>query len=244
MSREELDAQAENARKLANVLLDLSAVISRSPGSGGYSGDYRNMLSREVRGLLQFRPLWWQTLCSPRCAWLFAHERQRMKLEETLGVRDHRRVSGLVCRLRFGYVLDPVLVSVLNQYVDSGRLTARDAWRLTHSLGCRVVRGTIEPSPISRAVASVGAVSTAVVLALCVALSYGAIASWFDPDRNLCGFLGHAVLAYAAAHVAPALMCLTWGRRDAGLFLDRLLSGQVSKEADTALLPSLARLTW
>lgn len=245
MSRKTLDTQAEDARKLANILLELSSITSKSPGCTGYADDHQKIVKEQIKDLMLFKPLWWQIICSPLVAWQFAVVKRRLASFCEFGVGDYLRVRKLVCRLRFGYVLDPYLVVFLDRHLSSGRLAARDVWRLTHSLGCRVSKGNLEPIHISKATAGIGAFSAACIGVMCVALGFCAVTSWYEESNvNVCQSFGTAVLAYVLAHIAPTLLCLTWGSRDASIFLQELLKEKLDEQPIKPKNTLISRLAW
>lgn len=245
MSRRDLEVPSADARKLGSLLVELISITSNAPGSTGYAGDHCRLVNKQVVSLLQFAPVWWQVVCSPLAAVQLATLRKQLFARESFDLNDYRRLRRVVCRLRFGYVLDPYVVHIIEESLNEGRLTDRDAWRLTHSTGCRIKRGAIEPSPTSAWVAGVGGIISLALAATCVALFLGAIAAWCGPTPSRCGFIGYAALAYLTAHLAPFVLCLTWGRRQAGVFLERLLDGDVQRERQPRkLVISFSRLAW
>lgn len=245
MSRRDLKNPSADARKLGSFLVELMSITSSPPGSAGYASDHRHLLNKQVTCLLQFVPVWWQIVCSPLAAVRLMSLRRQLFALESFDLNDYRRLRRLVCRLRFGYVLDPYVVSIIDESLNEGWLTQRDAWRLTHSTGCRIQQGTIEPSPTSAWVAGVGGITALALFAACAALIFGAVAAWCDPTQSRCGFIGYAALAYFTAHLAPFVLCLTWGRRKAGVFLTRLLDGDVQGvHQSRSVVTSLSRLAW
>lgn len=245
MSRADLDTEKADARRLAAVLLELSAITSRSPSGAGYAADHREVLYQQVKVMLQFVPVWWQITCSPWAAWRFAAMKKLLCDRDSFEIGEYRRLRGLFCRLRFGYVLDPFVVAMLDQHIATRRLTDRDAWRLTHSMGCRVLHGSVEPAPASAWVARVGCALSGGLAALFVASVVRAFSVWCDPSQSLCGFAGYAFLAYVTAHLSPFLLCLTWGRREAGTYLAFLLKEQgCAHDEPRKLMTSISRMAW
>lgn len=246
------DGDAEQKRaKLARLLTKLVAAASRAtPGASvGAAAEQifredRDAYTRKALNLAEFKPLWWQTVCSPSHVWLFDRKRREVRSGSEVTRADWVSLSRLVSRIRYGYQLDEPVARHLDRLIRSGFITARDAWRLTHSLGCRVVRGRIAPTPVSQAVALMGVAAAIAMAGICALFAYTAIAALFAPCVNVCAFTGNVIFAYGTAHLAPLLLCATWGRRDASGVIQELMDmepGGSSRYAHRALV---VRLTW
>lgn len=159
-----------------------------------------------------------------------------------------RKLSDLVTRIRFGFYLDQATVDHMQRFVSRGVLTGRDIWRLTHSLGCRIERRILLPAPINNFFAVAGLVVGVGLSACTVAFGYQAVIGFCsDVPLSLCTGFGFAALSYLLAHVAPLVVCCTWGRRDAAKALTYLLSNDPPVDASQAMAVRrslLARLAW
>lgn len=229
--------------KLAGFWVEFERELSRGADADGFaSRSARNTYLQALR-LLQFKPLWWQRVCSPLAV------RKLRKMQHSLGARrpiDAKawlQIHRVVSQLRFGYSLSPADVAHLDRCIRDGLLTDRDAWRLTHSCGCRITDGQLLPSPLSRAAALASLLIALITAILSLASAQSAYQYWFAPCRNGCAFLGFFVLAGLGTYLAPLLLCLTWGRRDAALYLQKLLQLSLGAEG-LAQRPIFARLTW
>jgi len=223
------ESDSADAAKLAAVLIDLSLLKARA----GKSVDAlqalkkirllaRRDMQRQYLRLLRIRFKWWQVVCSPIHVWLFNRERGRVSI-------------GSIARLE------------RDEWLRLNR-TARDAWRLLHSLGCRIKEDRIEPAPLTRTAAMVG---------LVVGGSLGLIALLFAVDvmnglvngceYGLCQILGSCLLCAWLLFIAPLLICCTWGRRDAANALYALLFQEPDLPAiprPALKRPLIARLVW
>lgn len=251
------ESDSADAAKLAAVLIDLSLLKARA----GKSVDAlqalkkirllaRRDMQRQYLRLLRIRFKWWQVVCSPIHVWLFNRERRRVSIGSIARLeRDEwLRLNRLLDRIEFGFYLDPASATHLRRFVRDGALTARDAWRLLHSLGCRIKEDRIEPAPLTRTAAMVG---------LVVGGSLGLIALLFAVDvmnglvngceYGLCQILGSCMLCAWLLFIAPLLICCTWGRRDAANALYALLFQEPDLPAiprPALKRPLIARLVW
>lgn len=217
-------------------------LLTSSPaGPEGYDGDFRRSLARGVRQMLGYQPPWWQVACSPISAWKLAKER-RKTIGDSVGPEDWGRISRLSSQLRFGYVLEPNLAVHLARVIESGALTARDVWRLTHSLGCRVAGESLQPAPVSRFVSVAGLAASSLVAVAGMWFVCGAATSAFGSCLNICEFMGNFVLACGSAHLAPLLLMSTWGRRNASIALQQVLEAPLGAKFERR--PLVARLAW
>lgn len=240
MRRHEVEA-AQEARKLANLISDLMLLTSSPAGPDGYEGDFRRSLARSVRQMLGYQPPRWQVVCSPVSAWKLAKER-RKSIGDAVGPEDWARISRLLSQLRFGYVLEPNLAVHLARVIESGALTARDVWRLTHSLGCRVAGESLQPAPVSRFVSLAGLVASSIVAVAGIWFIFGAATSALGPCLNICELMGNLAMACFSAHLAPLLLMSTWGRRNASIALQQVLEAPLGAKFERR--PLVARLAW
>lgn len=246
-----------DATKLSAILVEMRSLWARTPELANpiealdtiRSVQQHEMESQYAR-LLQTKFAWWQVLCSPVHAWRFKRERAIAGAERPSPLTrvEWHQLNGLIVRIQFGYFLDPTTAVHLQRFVASGILTARDTWRLTHSLGCRIRENGLAPAPVNRLVAAAGLAAGSGLCILAVLFGLQAIAGIVDDCRkNLCSIVGSVVLGYALAHLAPLVVCCTWGRRDAARVLERLLK-QDPMDMPHALpglkRPLLVRLTW
>jgi hypothetical protein len=251
------DSSEEDAAKLAAVLLDLHSLQVRAQGSeaGVQTLEAIRRLQESDLEAARLRIFnthfeWWQLICSPLHVWVFSRRKRRAKGPggRALTREECRNLSDLVTRIRYGFYLDQATVSHLQRFVSRGVLTGRDVWRLTHSLGCRVERKSLLPAPINSFFAVAGLVVGVGLSACTVAFGYqAAIGFGSDVPLDLCTGFGYAALSYVFAHVAPLVVCCTWGRRDAAKALTYLLSNDppVDSSRATAVNRSLlARLAW
>lgn len=244
-----------DAAKLSAILVEMQSLWARVPELANPSkavDALRSVQQREMESqyarLLETQFTWWQVLCSPVHAWRFKRERAKAGAESPRTRAEWHQLNGLVVRIQFGYVLEPATAAHLRRFVTSGILSARDTWRLTHSLGCRITENGLTPAPVNSLVAAGGlAVGTGLCI-LAVLFGVQAIAGVIDDCRsNLCSIVGSLVLGYALAHVAPLIVCCTWGRRDAARVLERLLKQDptgMPQALPGLKRPLLARLTW
>ena len=251
------DSSEEDAAKLAAVLLDLQSLQARAHGSEAgvqrleaIRSLQQHELEAERSRIFNIRFEWWQVICSPLHVWVFSRRRRRAAGPGGGAfTRDEcRKLSDLVTRIRYGFYLDQATVSHLQRFVSRGVLTGRDIWRLTHSLGCRIERKSLLPAPINSFFPVAGLMVGVGLSAFTVAFGYQAAMGFgSDVPLGLCTGFGYAALSYLLAHVAPLVVCCTWGRRDAAKALTYLLSNDppVDSSYATAVNRSLlARLAW
>lgn len=172
-------------------------LLTSSPaGPEGYDGDFRRSLARGVRQMLGYQPPWWQVACSPISAWKLA-ERTSQDNRRLGGPRGLGADQSVLSFCSFGlvYVLEPNLAVHLARVIESGALTARDVWRLTHSLGCRVAGESLQPAPVSRFVSVAGLAASSLVAVAGMWFVCGAATSAFGSCLNICEFMGNFVLA-------------------------------------------------
>ena len=244
-----------DAAKLSAILVEMQSLwarVSESANPAAALDAVRSVqqqeMERQYARLLETRFTWWQVLCSPVHVWRFKRERAKPGAEPPLTRADWHQLNGLVVRIQFGYFLEPTTAVHLRRFVASGILSARDTWRLTHSLGCRVTANGLAPAPVNSLVAAVGLAAGIGLCTLAVLFGVQAIAGVIDDCRNnLCSIVGSVVLGYALAHLAPLIVCCTWGRRDAARALERLLKQDpmgMPQAVPGLKRPLLARLTW
>lgn len=251
------DSSEEDAAKLAAILLDLHSLQVRAQGSEtgiqtleAIRRLQQHDLEAERLRICSIRFEWWQVICSPLHVWAFLRKRRRATgpSESALTREECRTLSDLVTRIRYGFYLDQATVSHLQRFVSGGVLTGRDVWRLTHSLGCRIERKNLLPVPINDYFAVTGLVVGFGLSACTVAFGYQAAMGFSsDVPLGLCTGFGYASLSYLLAHIAPLVVCCTWGRRDAANALTYLLSNDPpvdSSQATAAKRSLLARLAW
>lgn len=203
-------------------------------------------LDAERDRILRTQFEWWHVMCSPLYVWRFRRQRRSSLALDSR--EDLRRLSDLITRIQFGYFLDPATVAHLHRFVHAGALTRRDVWRLTHSTGCRVARESLSPAPINKFAAGCG-LMIGIGLSVCaIAFGYQSAAWFMSASANgICAGVGYAVLSYSLAHIAPMVVCCTWGRRDAAQVLSYLLSNDPSftpRREGAVRRSLLARLTW
>ena len=246
-----------DAAKLAAILLDLQSLQARAPESEDPADVLQAILKLQQLELNAVRERilrtefeWWQVMCSPLFVWRFRQQRRSSSEPDRCAGdwADLRILSDLITRIQFGYVLDPATVAHLHRFVRAGALTARDVWRLTHSLGCRVVRESISPAPIN-SFAARGGLAVGIGLSVCAIASGYQSAAWLmsGSGDGVCAGVGYAVLSYSLAHIAPMVVCCTWGRRDAAQVLSYLLSNDppfMPRQEGAVSRSLLARLTW
>lgn len=251
------ESDSADAAKLAAVLIDLSSLKARA----GKSVDAvqalekisfleRRDMQRQYLRLLQTRFRWWQAVSSPIHVWLFNHERRRVSIGSIARLdRDSwHRLNRLSDRIEFGFYVDPASATHLRRSVRDEVLTARDAWRLLHSLGCRVKEDRLEPAHLTRSAAmlglAVGGVLGLIALLFAVDVVIGLVSGC---EYKICQILGSGMLCAWLLFIAPLLICCTWGRRDAANALHALLFQEPDLPAvprPALKRPLIARLAW
>lgn len=204
-------------------------------------------MQRQYLRLLKTRFRWWHAVSSPIHIWLFKRERRRVSIGaiSRLDWDSVHRLNQLLNRIEFGFYVETVVAAHFRRLVGDGVLTARDVWRLLHSLGCRVTEGRVEPAHLSRSVAMLGLAAGGI---------FGLIALLFAVDvvnglvsgceYKLCQIVGGSMLCTWLLFIALLVICCTWGRRDAAKALHAVLSQEPAASRFTLKRPLLARLAW
>lgn len=228
------ETENANSKKLAAVLIEWSSLRAQLKESRDTAQaldqirciQYRKM-QQECRHLLHRRFTWWQIARSPWHVWRLRRERRQLDdgARAHLDRGDWIRLNRLVARIEFGLHLDSLTVAHMRQLVGVGLLTERDAWRLLHSLGCRLKHDGVEPAPLTRPIATLGlTVGVALCLVALFLASRALIGLLGDCEYKVCQILGNGLLSSWLLFIGPLVVCSTWGRRDAAKVLQALLS--------------------
>lgn len=246
-----------DSAKLSSVLIELRSLWARVEGPVDATqaleqvcGIQQREMQEQYLGLLQTRFTWWQVVSSPWHAWRFCRERRRFDVASVAQLKrdDWHRLNRLVTRIEFGLHVDRSSADHLRRFLRARVLTARDAWRLLHSVGCRIEKDCLEPASLPLPVAAVGLV-VGIFLGL-IALLFAAqvlIDLLGDCQFKECEVLGGSMVCSWLLFIAPSVICWTWGRRDAARVLHALLSSdQVNSFAlyQAIKRPFFMKLVW
>lgn len=253
----ERDPPDAEAAKLAAILIELRSLAAKAEGSRGPTEALEDIraiqkheMGAQISRWLNTRLEWWQVITSPihtrRLLALRRRDRTAGEIERSRS--DWHEVHRLVTSIQFGYALDAMTADHLRRLIDAGILSARDAWRLTHSLGCRVTSGSLMPAPVSKGIAAGGLCSGAIAFGVGLVFALQAAAGLVgSPHQALCVTVGCAVVVPFLFGVGFLFISCTWGRRDAARVLDALFSRDLVHTADAstrARSPLMRRLAW
>lgn len=252
-----LESDGADAAKIAAVTSDLSLVLAQLGKSDNpvqtlqkVEHQDRRKMQRQYLRLLKTKFKWWQVVGSPIHICLFKRERQRVNIAAItrLDWGGVHRLNRLLNRIEFGFYVEAALAAHFRRLVRDGILTARDVWRLLHSLGCRVKKDRVEPAHLSRPVALLGLVAGSICGLFALLFAIDVVIGFVSGcEDQLCQILGSGMVCAWLLFIAPLLICCSWGRRDAAKALHALLILEPGFPAASRLAikrPLLARLFW
>ncbi len=238
-----------DAAKLAAIELELAQGWARGPTGGedalsSLASYLRLKTQAEIAALVSSKFTWWQLLCNPYGVWRFVLKRRKVARLGRPSVDDLVELSGLLSFAQLGYRLDMFSAARMREFVRTGLISERDAWRLAHSLGCRVKEGDLVPAPLSLPAAILGLATGIVLLATSVFfLAHLGMVLTLAGSRDVCYVLGCGAASFICGGTGIVVCTATWGRRDAAGVIQALQDGDYNRPV-SGRRPLIARLLW
>lgn len=238
-----------DAAKLAAIELELAQGWASVPTGGGdalssLASYLRLKTQAEIAELVSSKFTWWQLLCNPYGVLRFALKRRQVVRRGRSSVDDLVELSGLLSFAQIGYRLDMPCAGRMREFVRTGLISERDAWRLAHSLGCRVKDGDLVPAPLSLQLATLGLATGICLLATSAFfLALPGVVLALAGSSDVCYALGCGAVSFICGGAGSVVCTATWGRRDAAGVIQELQEIDFDRAA-IVRRPLIARLLW